>query len=249
MRSHRLTAAASLLIALAVAAGAAKSVPAGRPAKPAKPLVVGAKIVPFDVPAGTTFEYAILDPGGTRIATASYRVVKDERTQGAVAIRYVGKGKEFSESSSVTFDPKTMHPVRSARKIVSGKDQYDVAVSYAADGINVSEAQNGKSQSRSITPDSQVFDFEELMFLLPQLEFAGAKKVYIHLFHPNNAGVDILIITDEGPDKVDLGGRMVDAERLTFTFAGGETKAWVKRGAGARLMKYDTGRFVFLLSK
>jgi hypothetical protein len=249
VRSKRLLGPLSVIAMTAALTAAAPAGPAPKPAKPTKPLVVNAKIVPFAVPAGTTFEYAILDPAGTRIATASYRVVSDEKTQGAVAVRYVGKGKEFSESSSVTFDPKTMHPVRSARKMVSGKDQYDVAVTYATDGINVTEAENGKSQSRSITPDPNVFDFEELMFLLPQLEFAGAKKVYIHLFHPNNAGVDILVITDEGADKVDLGGRMADAERFTFTFAGSGTKAWVKRGAGARLLKYDTGRFVFLISK
>lgn len=238
------------VIAMAAALAAAAPVaPAPKQAKPTKPLVVAARVAPFNVPVGSTFEYAILDSSGTRVATASYRVVRDEKSQGAITIRYVGKGKEFSESSSVAFDPKTMHPARSSRKMVSGQDQYDVSVVYATDGINVTEAIGGKTQSRSITPDPQVFDFEELMFLLPQLEFQGAKKVYVHIFHPNNANVEILIVTDEGADKVDLGGKMVDAERLTFSFAGGGIKAWVRRASPARLVKYDTDRFVFLMAK
>lgn len=158
-----------------------------------------AKVIPPDWPAEQTFEFAIFNNAGARIATAYYRILQAE-SQGRPVywLKYVGRNEQMSESSECWVFRDTLAPLRSTRKLVSGRTLYqDVAY---ADGVIIvrKKYDDGAPQEREFAAPTMHFDYEQLLWLIPQLDFQGQSRVRFNLFSTITETQASVVVTDVG---------------------------------------------------
>jgi hypothetical protein len=195
MRQMRIIAIACLLLTLALPAFALEE----------------AKVAPFDLPNDLTCEFAIFGQDGARIATAYYRVLK-ETVDGKAAYRfkYVGRNDQLSEASEVWANPDTCLPMRSTRKVVSGSRTLYQDVGYK-DGVIVlrSKYEGGEVSESQFPAAGSFFDYEELMWLIAQLDFQGEEQTRFNMF-ATLAGVTTTVLVQ------DLGLQDLDIKDVTY---------------------------------
>lgn len=166
---------------------------------PSKEPVAEAKVIPPDWPAEQTFEFAIFDASGNRIATAYYRILQAESDGRKVYwLKYVGRNEQMSESSECWVDRDTLLPLRSTRKLVSGRTMYqDVAYS---NGVIVvrKKYDDDQPQEKEFPAPTRHYDYEQLIWLVPQLDFQGASQVRFNLFSDITETQASVIVTDVG---------------------------------------------------
>lgn len=172
----------------------------------------------FNWPQDTTFEFAIKDSSGKRIATAYYRVLK-EQVEGRPVYRfkYVGRNEQISESSECWVYPDTMLPLRSTRKVVSGGRTFYLDVAYGKKLIVVRRKYEGEQVSEVKYPAPEdVFDYESLMWVIPQLEFGQGQQVKLSVFSTLTESLSTVLVDDKGVVKLLVNGKEYDAHQYEF---------------------------------
>ena len=166
----------------------------------------------------STFEFGIFDKGGARIATAYYRILKEE-TEGRKVWRfkYVGRNAGSSESSECVVDVDNLQPIRSTRKVVYNNQTYYSDVAYQADQIVVREKRDEtQPMERSFPKAGGTYDYEELMWLVPLLDFGDGTAVKINVFDSLNLLPLTVSINDEGIAPVDIQGKSFSGHKFSF---------------------------------
>lgn len=176
----------------------------------------------------STFEFGIFDAGGRRIATAYYRVLKEE-TEGRQVWRfkYVGRNEGSSESSECVVDASDLSPIRSTRKVVYKNQTYYSDVAYEADRVIVREKRDEMQPSeRSFPLAPGTYDYEELMWLVPLLNFEGEEQVRISVFDSLNLLPLTVTITDEGIEPVHVQEKEYSGHKFSFRIQQSPYELW-----------------------
>jgi len=177
-----------------------------------------ATVRPFDWPPKSTFEYAILDSAGKRVASAYYRVLQESLNGTPVFhFKYVGRNDQMSEASECWVHADTMLPVRSTRKVVSGGRTFFLDVTYKQGVIVAKRKFEGQEPGEMQLPaPGPVYDYESLMWLVPQIDFAGDKQAKLNLYSTLNEVLTTVVVNDGGEQQVVIAGKTYKAHVYSF---------------------------------
>jgi hypothetical protein len=179
-----------------------------------------AKMKPFDWPQETTFEFAIVDHGGARVATAYYRVLKETANgQPLYRYKYVGRNAAMSEASECWVYPDTLLPVRSTRKFVSNNRALFQDVAYGK-GVIILRRKYDDSpvEERQIpSPSNACYDYESLMWIIPYLDFTGDTQLKMNVYSMITETMSAVVVSDLGPRELALGKYTYQAHCYSFS--------------------------------
>jgi hypothetical protein len=200
---------------------AAPPPPGNAPLPPGPATIQGAvegKAKPFSWPKDSTFEFAIKDTANRRIATAYYRVLKElSQGQTVYRLKYVGRNEQISESSECWIHADTMLPLRSTRKVVSGGRTFYLDVAYGKNQIILRRKYEGQQVSEVRLPaPGPVYDYESLVWLIPQLDFTAGPKLKLNVFSTLTEALSTVIVETKGPEQVVVNGKPFQAQRYEF---------------------------------
>ncbi|OPX23573.1 MAG: hypothetical protein B1H03_01250 [Planctomycetales bacterium 4484_113] len=204
-----------------------------------------ARVLSPDWHNGETFTYAIYQPAVGRIATAYYRLLTGEYEGRPIyKIVYNGKGGGLAESSTAIVDAVTLEPYKSVRKIKSAKQVFYIDTSYGDGRILVrrKQGEEGQIQETSIDFPGRIFDYEEMMWLIPQLDFSNDDRVHLTLFSTIGDQTILVVVRNMGEDAFKFNNQKFTATKYTFNLNLITQTIWVQEIGGRRLaVKYDTG--------
>lgn len=192
--------------------------------------------------------YAIYQPAIGRIATAYYRIVQGEYEGRPVfEIRYNGSGSGLSESSICTVDAVTLEPYKSARKLKTQNDVFFID-SYYGDGrivVRRKQGADGEIMESSQDFPGRIFDYEELMWLIPSLDFSADDRLHFALFSTVGDQTILVVVRKMGDDTFAFHDQEHKATLYTFTLNTVRQSLWVQDLNGVpTVVKYDTGETV-----
>lgn len=198
----------------------------------------------FQWKPGTELSYAIKDSTGKRIGTAYYKVVKASPEYGAGLweLRYMAQGPNLSESSVVVFDPDQLVPLRTTRKIVAAGETTYWIVDYLPNRIVVTRRQGDQVRRFAYPKSGPVYDYEQVMFLLPLAEPRPDVRYYLPLYHTGDRGVLMTYWNPVGEEVVVSGGKAWRAKKLSYQVGMVTQYLWLAEINGrTEVVKYDTG--------
>jgi len=193
--------------------------------------------------------YAIYRPAIGRIATAYYRVLqKDHEGRPVYEIRYNGTGGNLSEASTCLVDAITLEPYRATRKIKTTADVFFIDTYYGDGRIVVrrKQGESGDVQESSLDFPGRIFDYEELMWLVPQLDFSNDDRLHFALFSTVGDQTILVVVRKMGDDVFTFHDKEHTATLYTFTLNMVRQSVWVQDIEGIpTVVKYDTGETIF----
>lgn len=184
-----------------------------------------------------SFEFGIYEKSGKRIATAYYRIVKQALDgQDVWQLKYTGKNDTLAENTDCWIGLNDMLPLRSTRKLVQGSQIFYKDLSYNQQGVQVRKKYEGQQvQELNIPLAGSFYDYESLIWLVPQIDFGGAKQVRFELFDSLMEVPQTVFITDEGVSKINILGKNHDAHVYSFN-VGAVPYRYYAIEAGGRLL-------------
>jgi hypothetical protein len=188
--------------------------------------------------------YAIYQPAIGRIGTAYYRVVQSQLdTKPVYELRYTGQGDSLTESSVCTVDAVTLEPYKTTRKLKSASDTFYIDT-FFGDGRVVGDA--GEVRETSQDFPGRIFDYEQLMWLIPQLDFSGDDRLHFALFSTVGDQTILVVVRKMGDDSFDFHDVQHKAVRYDFTLNMVRQSMWVQTIDGVpTTVRYDTGDTIF----
>lgn len=177
-----------------------------------------ATFVPPEWPEESTFEFAILDNQGNRRATAYYRILQEESEgRPTYRIKYVGRNEDMQESSECVVFRRTLKPLRSSRKVISGGLTFFQDVAYGDGEVIVRSKYEGQKVDERTYPVSDViYDYEELMWIIPQLDFSQDSPLTFNLFSTFPEIQTAFVVTQVGKQALTVKDFTFDANLYTF---------------------------------
>ena len=148
--------------------------------------ITQAEFKPPDWPQNKVFNFGIYNRQLERIGSAAYKIVIDSQMGlSNYTIRYNAKSNEMSEASTCIIDKRTLLPIRSTRKLIVNDNIYFQNATYSIDGVTVSAKTNDGAIIESFFPlgaNDRIFDFEEMVPLIPQIRWDNSNKLYFYIF-------------------------------------------------------------------
>jgi hypothetical protein len=193
--------------------------------------------------------YAIYQPAIGRIGTAYYRVVQAELdTKPVYELRYTGQGDSLTESSVCTVDAVTLEPYKTTRKLKSASDTFFIDTFFGDGRIVVRRKQGDAGEVHETSQDfpGRIFDYEQLMWLIPQLDFSGDDRLHFALFSTVGDQTILVVVRKIGDDSFEFHGAQHKAVRYDFTLNMVRQSMWVQTIDGVpTTVRYDTGDTIF----
>jgi hypothetical protein len=193
--------------------------------------------------------YAIYQPAIGRVGTAYYRVVQAEyETRPVYELRYTGQGGNLTESSICTVDAVTLEPYKTTRKLKTATDTFYIDTFFGDGRIVVRRKQGDAGEVRETSQDfpGRIFDYEQLMWLIPQLDFTGDDRLHFALFSTVGDQTILVVVRKMGDDAFEFHGAQHKCVRYDFTLNMVKQSIWVQTLEGVpTTVRYDTGDTIF----
>ena len=164
------------------------------------------------------YAFGIFDEHGTRIAGGGYSVYLSEfEGQPAYLFKFSAKNADMSESSQCLVDQQTLLPYESGRKVVQGSYVLGQGTRYT-DGVIVTrrKVEGGQVVERQLPAGGDFYDYEELVWLVPQLDFSQSSQVQLNVFINLTEMPDAIMVTDQGDTSVNIEGQTYPAHAYSF---------------------------------
>ncbi len=208
-----------------------------------------ARVLPNNWGVERLMAYAIYQPNAGRIGTAYYRVVQSTyETRPAYELRYTGQGGSLSESSICIVDAVTLEPYRTTRKLKSAQEVFYVDSVYGDGRVLVRRKQGESGEVRETSQDfpGRIFDYEQLMWLVPQLDFSADDRVHFPLFSTIGDQTLLVVVRKMGEDTFEFHDVKHKCVRYDFTLNLVRQSIWVQTIDGVpTTVRYDTGDTIF----
>ncbi len=200
-------------------------------------------------PEETTHEFAIMDSAGNRIATAYYRILQ-EVSEGREVYRfkYVGRNQQMSEAAECWVHRSNLQPLRSTRKVVDAGRTFYQDIAYT-DGVVVvrRKYEGGEVNEREISVGTNLFDYEEMMWIIPLLDFAGQPQIRFNIFAALTGRQATILLTDGGVETVTVNKQNYTARTVLFDMEMTAHKMWIVNQEGRPVpAKLDMGSTSFI---
>jgi hypothetical protein len=181
----------------------------------------------------STFEFGIYE-NGNRVATAYYRILKEKAMDRSVyRLKYVGRNPKVSEATECVVDAASLQPLRSTRKVVYDNKTFYQDTGYREGGVVLRKRYEGKDATeRQIAANGSLFDYEELIWLIPQLDLADNASQAFNLFSMLSESASTVMVTASGYEDVTVGGKKYNARVYTFDVGVTPYKYWMVMQSG-----------------
>ncbi len=207
-----------------------------------------ARVNPPDWGSERLLSYAIYRPAVGRIATAYYRLIQKEyEGRPTYEIRYNGTSGTLSEASTCIVDAVTLEPYRVTRKIKTQTDVFYIDTYYGDGRIVVRRKQGDDSSVNETSQDfpGRIFDYEYLMWLIPQLDFSNDDRLHFALFSTVGDQTILVVVRNQGEDTFVFHDKEHTATLYAFTLNMVQQNIWVQEIDGLpTVVKYDTGETI-----
>lgn len=208
-----------------------------------------AAVIPADWPAESTHEFAIFDPAGNRLATAYYRLIAEESNGREIYhLKYVGRNELISEAAECWIEPQTLRPLRSTRKVVAEGRTFYQDIAYS-DGVVIARRKYEGEEivEQQLPAPGAVYDYEQLMWLLPQLDFGGATNAYLNMFVTIRGNVATVVVNDLGEQAITVQDESYTAHGYGFEVNLTPHELWTVQQDGQTVpARFKTGDNVFV---
>jgi hypothetical protein len=176
----------------------------------------------------TTFEFGIYE-NGNRVATAYYRVLKEKAMDRDVyRFKYVGRNPKVSEATECVVDAASLIPIRSTRKVVYDNKTFYQDTGYRDGGVLLRKRFEGKDATeKPIVASGTVYDYEELLWLVPQLDIADNATQRFNLFSMLSESATTVLVTQSGYEDVSVGDKKYKARVYKFDVGMTPYKYWM----------------------
>jgi hypothetical protein len=207
------------------------------------------KLRPVDWPEESTYEFAIFDQQHNRLATAYYRLLS-EQTNGRPVyhIKYVGRNEQVSEAAECWIDRLNLFPLRSTRKVVSGGRAFFQDYAYSNGVITIRRKYEGEQVYETTLPaPGPVYDYEELLWLIPQLDFSTQNQLYINVLVTISGNLATVGVTDLGIQPLIIQNQTYNAHGYSFDVNMTAHMLWTVMQDGRPVpARFDTGGNTFI---
>jgi hypothetical protein len=145
-------------------------------------------------------------------------------------------------------DRTTLLPLRSTRKVASTASTYYQDVAYQDTRIVVRTKNEGTEPvSHEYPVGAQYFDYESLLWLIPQIEFAGATQVRLNLFDTLSELPTTVMVYDNGTAGTTLLNKEIEAHLYSFDVSLTPYKFWTIVKDGREVpVRIDMGNRTFI---
>jgi len=209
-----------------------------------------ARVLPTEWPEESTYEFAIFDATlTTRIATAYYRVLVEESAGRPVYhIKYVGRNQEMSEAAECWLNPGDLTPQRSTRKVVVDENAFFQDNAYAEGAVVIRRKYgDGEVNEQQFPAPMPTYDYEQLMWLVPQLDFSTSSQLVLNLFVTIRSNLASVVVTDLGEQTVKILDDAYTAHGYNFEVNMTPHALWTVEQNGRQVpARFDTGEHIFL---
>ncbi|MEZ5337913.1 MAG: DUF3108 domain-containing protein [bacterium] len=114
-------------------------------------------------------------------------------------------------------DIDNLQPIRSTRKVVYNNQTYYSDVAYQGEQILVREKRDEMQPMERQFPQARgTYDYEELMWLVPLLDFKDGSAVKISVFDSLNLLPLTVTVNDEGIEPVNVQGKTYSGHKFSF---------------------------------
>ena len=213
------------------------------------PAISEATVIPPDWKNGETHAFAIHRPAVGRQATAYFRILTGEYEGRPIfKIVYNAKSDTFSEASETIVDAVTLEPYKTARKNKSASGVSYTDISYGERKIVVRRktGEQGTIRETIIDFPGRIFDYYEVMWLIPQLDFSNDDRLHFALFTPVGDQTLLVVVRNMGEDSFEFHGKKFKGTRFMYNLNLVTQEVWVGTINGRKtVLKYDTGEHVF----
>lgn len=204
---------------------------------------------PVHWPDESTFEFAIFDQQHNRLATAYYRLL-GEQTNGRPVyhVKYVGRNEKVSEAAECWFDRSDLKPLRSTRKVVAEGRAFYQDYAYSDGVIKIRRKYEGEQvYEQSLPAPGPVYDYEELMWLIPQLDFGNANQLFLNVLVTISGNLATVQITDLGVQPLTVQDVTYNAHGYSFDVNMTPHMLWTVPQDGLPVpARFDTGGNTFI---
>ncbi len=208
-----------------------------------------ARVNPPEWRDGLTTSFAIYRPAVGRIATAYYRIATGEYEGRPVyKIIYNAVSDTLSEASTTIVDAVTLEPYKTARKYKTADGVRFVDVSYGQGKIVVRRKQGEAGQIRETIVDfpGRIFDYDQIMWLIPQLDFSKDDRLHFALFTTVGDQTILVVVRRMGEESFTFHNQTFTGTRYTYNLNLVSQDIWIGDVGGQKtVMKYDTGENTF----
>ncbi len=208
-----------------------------------------ARIVPPDWRNGETYTFAIYRPAVGRIATAYYRFnIGEYEGRPVYKINYNALSENLTEASTTVVDAVTLEPYKTARKYKTEKGVSYVDVSYGQGKIVVRRKSGEEGEIRETIIDfpGRIFDYDEVMWLIQQLDFSNDDRLHFALFSTVGDQTILVVVRNMGKSSFEFSGKKFQATRYSFNLNLVSQEVWIGEIDGKKtVVKYDTGENTF----
>lgn len=208
-----------------------------------------ARVKPPEWKDGEAQTFAVYRPAVGRIATAYYRIMSGEyESRPIYKILYTAIGEGLTESATTLVDAVTLEPYKTARKYKSAKGVSFVDVSYGQGKIVVRRkfGEEGQITETIVDFPGRIFDYDELIWLIPQLDFSKDDRVHFPLFSTVGDQTILVVVRKVGQDVFEFHGAKFTGTKYNFNLNLVSQDIWVGNINGNQtVLKYDTGENVF----
>jgi len=203
--------------------------------------------VPVNIPwkglGAETATYAIkrLDGSGTARGTLTVEELGDQ-----TAFRQTYEDETGVDKIEVIADATTLRPKTSTREIRSETLTRDVRAEYGNDEVRVLISGQDPADETLEFP-AHAYDAEQSLFLWRTMPFTvgyEVKYVTINVYRPTARVVTARVVAVE---DVTIDAGTFNAYRIEISAANEKLIAWYETGNTNRLVKYDTGEFIYEL--
>lgn len=203
----------------------------------------------IDWPDDSTYEFAIFDSQHNRLATAYYRLL-GEQTNGRPVyhVKYVGRNEKVSEAAECWFDRGDLKPLRSTRKVVSDGRAFFQDYAYADGVITIRRKYEGEQvYEHQLPAPGPVYDYEELLWLIPQLDFGDRTQVFLNVLVTISGNLATVAVTDLGVQPLTIQDVTYNAHGYSFDVNMTAHMLWTVPQDGMPVpARFDTGGNTFI---
>jgi hypothetical protein len=181
----------------------------------------------------TTFEFGIYE-NGNRVASAYYRILKEKaQDRDVYRFKYVGRNPKVSEATECVVDARNLLPLRSTRKVVYDNKVFYQDTGYREGGVLLRKRFEGKDATeKPIVASGALYDYEELLWLVPQLDIADGASQRFNLFSMLSESAATVIVTTAGYEDITIAGKQYSARVYKFDVGITPYKYWMVMQSG-----------------
>jgi len=190
-----------------------------------------------------TTRYIVTDQGGKQVAVGTLTIEEGGATS-TFSQHY--ENAEGTDDIKVIADSVTLRPQKTIRTIRTKTLTRDVSADYGADKVHI-VITGDPAEDEEIEFPPHAYDIEQSLFIWRTLAFAVGYETQYVVINSNRPTGRVGTVRVVAIEAVTIPGGTFECWRVEATATNDKVIAWYEKDGAHRLVRYETGQFVFEL--